>query len=61
MAFIREWIEVIKDGGWSGLLMAGFAVVLGMFVFAFIGYRLFWIVLAIAAAGFGIYYYVFLV
>lgn len=57
MDAIRGWIEVIQDGGWSGLLMAGFAVVAGMFIFAFISNKYFWIVLAVVAAALGLCYY----
>ena len=60
MDAIRGWIDVIQGGGWSGLLMAGFAVVVAMFIFAFISNRYFWIVLALVAAGFGAYYMLYL-
>lgn len=60
MELIRGWIETIQGGGWNGLLMAGFAFVAVIFVFAFISNRYFWIVLALAAAAFGVYYYVYL-
>lgn len=57
MEAIRGWIEVIKDGGWSGLLMAGFAVVAVMFIFAFVSNKYFWIVLAVVAAVLGACFY----
>lgn len=60
MEAIRGWIEVIQGGGWNGLLMAGFAVVAVIFIFAFISNKYFWIVLAIVAAAFGVYYYLYL-
>ena len=60
MDAIRGWIDVIQGGGWSGLLMAGFAVVVVMFIFAFISNKYFWIVLALVAAGFGGYYLLYL-
>ena len=60
MDAIRSWIDVIQGGGWSGLLMAGFAVVTVMFIFAFISNKYFWIVLALVVAGFGVYYMLYL-
>ena len=41
-------------------MMAGFAVVTVMFIFAFISNKYFWIVLALVAAGFGGYYLLYL-
>ena len=64
MDAIKSWfdtvIDVIQGGGWSGLLMAGFAFVAVLFIFAFISNKYFWIVLAILAAGFGTYYMLYL-
>lgn len=57
MDTLREWVTVIQQGGWSGLLMGGFAIVAAMAVFAFIGNRYFWIVVVLALAGFGLYRY----
>lgn len=57
MEIIRGWIDVIRDGGWSGLLMAGFAVVAVMFVFGFIGNKYFWVVIGLILIAFGVWHF----
>lgn len=57
MEMIRGWIDVIQDGGWSGLLMAGFAVVAAMFVFAFIGNKYFWVVIGLILIALGVWHF----